>query len=250
MRYPRSRPCRSGSAFLVMAFILFSVLCAAGSAGGETTSPSSPGEYDRPDKDTIHSEVKDILSQPRFNPQKTIGQRFREWLSSLYRGWNPMLGLGTVASWFILIFGGLTLLAILAHLIWTIVIMFGGRSGSKGLSWLRSGGEPADAETYDKLYARMRELSKDGKYREAVGVMMLALVRWLDSVGAVSYHQSKTSGDYVREFPSAFPGRGNFRDFTISFDSIAYGGRPCSQDEYEAMSSSFEQVQADAKNVG
>ena len=76
---------------------------------------------------------------------------------------------------------------------------------------------------------------------------MLALLRWLDRSGLVAFHQSKTNGDYLREYPDNNPAEGTFRRFAVSFDLLIYGGGSCGDDAYRRMAGLFEEVQRYAR---
>ena len=76
---------------------------------------------------------------------------------------------------------------------------------------------------------------------------MLTLLRWLDNAGVVSFHLSKTNGDYVLEYSSRQPGREHFRQFVLAFERVIYGGDVCDQKAFERMTSRFQQVQGYAR---
>lgn len=141
----------------------------------------------------------------------------------------------------------LTLLAILAHIVWTLVMVFRGRSEGRGATWRRSGAAGEQELTYDELLRLMARYVHGGEFRRAIGAMMLALLRRLDAVRIVVFHRSKTNGDYVREFPASGAGRTEFRRFALAFDMIAYGGMRCTPEVFGKMKSLFDQVQANVR---
>jgi len=106
-----------------------------------------------------------------------------------------------------------------------------------------AGGEAS--ASYDDLQARMRVLAAKGAFRPALGVMMVALLRWLDRAGVVKFHASKTNGDYLRDYARARAGAGYFRRFVLAFDAIAYGGVTCGPRTYERMLDLFEEIRHD-----
>ena len=85
-----------------------------------------------------------------------------------------------------------------------------------------------------------------GAYREAVGLLMLALLRRLDETGVLRFDPSKTNGDYVRECRLALPAVGAFPQFVFACDEIIYGGRGCPSDSFERMNSLYERILCDA----
>jgi hypothetical protein len=103
----------------------------------------------------------------------------------------------------------------------------------------RAGGHP---ESYHELRGLMGRLANQGAFREAVSVMMLALVRWLEHLDILRFHHSKTNGDYVREYGAGRWGREDFRRFVIAFDASVYSGAPCGRDAYESLNAIFERT--------
>ncbi|NQT20660.1 MAG: DUF4129 domain-containing protein, partial [Planctomycetes bacterium] len=80
-----------------------------------------------------------------------------------------------------------------------------------------------------------------------IGLMMVALLRWLERADVLRFHQSKTNGDYVREYPQQGPGGGDFRKFALDFDAAVYGGALCDRRSYEHMNIIFERIISDVR---
>ena len=197
--------------------------------------------YERPEPDVIRAETRRILSDPNLAPRRSLW----EWLREKLSGWRLPRGSGVLVRillWGLVIWCVLTLAAILAHLVWTLVIMLRGpRGGSPG-----GAGQPhfriEHTLSYDQLCKRMRGLAEEGRFAEAVGVMMIAVVRWLELKAIVHFHQSKTNGDYVGEYPGARPSRGAFSRFVGAFDSMVYGGEACGEEGYVRMNGIFDRI--------
>ena len=85
-------------------------------------------------------------------------------------------------------------------------------------------------------------LAEKGAFFEAISVMMVALIRLLDSIGVVRFHESKTNGDYVREYPSGLTSRNEFRQFVLIFEQIVYGRFHCDHQTYGQMNFLMEQI--------
>ena len=101
--------------------------------------------------------------------------------------------------------------------------------------------------SYDELIKEMRELAGRGAYRKAIGLMMVALLHWLEKADVLRFHQSKTNGDYVREYPSQHAGEEDFRTFALDFDAAVYGGALCDRRAYEYMNVVFERIISDVR---
>jgi hypothetical protein len=58
----------------------------------------------------------------------------------------------------------------------------------------------------------------------------------------VRFHESKTNGDYIREYPSGYAGRDEFRKFVLMFEQTIYGGLRSSGQIYRQMNSLMEHI--------
>lgn len=210
------------------------------SAVDESTGRSD----ERPANERIQTVVREILSDPRFAPRKSFWQWLSEKLSAwelpdlaLRSGWAGML------VWILTIWCVLALVAVLVHLIWTLVQFMPRRSAGSRTRNGRLRPESVKPLSYEELRSRMVGLAERGAFREAVRAMMVGLVRWLDEAGVLRFHRSKTNGDYVREYPGQRGGHEQFRRFALAFDALIYGGSSCGRTDYGKMLSAFEQIQ-------
>jgi hypothetical protein len=81
-----------------------------------------------------------------------------------------------------------------------------------------------------------RELAANGDHVAASHALYAAVVDGLARGGAITFHSSKTSGDYAREL--ARRGAGNaseFRSFARSFDRVVYGAATVAADDYARL---------------
>lgn len=210
------------------------------SAGGERTGPPD----DRPASERIQTVVGEILSDPRFAPRRS----FWQWLGEKLSAWEfPDLarrsGWLSVLVWILGIWCVLALVAILVHLIWTLVQFMPRRSAGSRTRNGRLRPKSVKPPSYEELRSRMVGLAERGAFREAVREMMVGLVRWLDDAGVLRFHRSKTNGDYVREYHGQRGGHEQFRRFALAFDALIYGGSSCGCTDYGKMLSAFEQIQ-------
>ncbi len=198
--------------------------------------------FDRPNVETIRMYTRQILSDPTLASRKTLWQWFKE----KFGHWDrPRLALGsgwaTLIWSVVLIWCILTLLAILAHLIWTLRLMTGPNRRRQNAT-AGPGSEPVRIISFEELYKIARELAAKGAFSEAISVMMVALLRLLDCASVVGFHQSKTNEDYIREYPSGIGGRNEFRQFVVVVERTVYGRFPCDHQTYWQANSLMERI--------
>ena len=232
--------------FLIAGVVTALVLSglAAGGPRARTTTASAPADYARADAQTIQTHLDKILSDPRFAAHKTLWQ----WLGEkLVRWGGPHLpdAAKRVIGWVVIIWCVLTLLAILAHLAWTIWLLARPQRGSLA-SELPGDGENYENASFEQLWARSAELARTGAFRAAVGLLLVALLRRLDALKVLHFHKSKTNGEYVREYPSQQAGHREFMQFVLAFERSIYGGSEVARSAYDTMTTLAQQVLSDA----
>jgi len=72
-------------------------------------------------------------------------------------------------------------------------------------------------------------LAREGKYREAIRHLYLALLSRLHRDGAIDYDPAKSNWDYFRSFKGRPSALGPFRELTRRFDFAWYGNLEVSQ---------------------
>jgi hypothetical protein len=215
------------------------VLCHAGENTIQKTS-----QFDRPDAEIIKVHTRRILSERNFAPNKT----FMQWLMEKLSRWDkPNLHLGerwgTYILWFVTFWCIFSLIAILIHFIWTISLLI--RSNIKLTGTTRSRNtERLRITSFEELYKMAQELARKNSFREAVSLMMAALLRFLDSINVIHLHDSKTNGDYIRECPLDYACREDFRKFVLMFEQNIYGGFHSSHKIYQQMDSLMEKIRS------
>jgi hypothetical protein len=206
------------------------------------TQVHKAAQFERVDAETIKMHTRQILSDIRFSPRKT----FWQWLIEKLGRWEwPRLGLGTgwtqVVLWVVIFWCILTLAAILIHLIWTILILIPSRAGSSRFR-RHLGSESLGSKSFEELFKIAQELAGNRAFREAIGILMLALLRWLDSGSLIRFHESKTNGDYIREYPTAHPSCKDFKKFVNVFEHTIYGGLQVDGQVYRQMNFLLEHI--------
>ena len=241
--------CRYDCARLGRAGLLAAVLLVipAGAPRLASASQAAPAaQYSRADAETIRREARDILSQQRFKP----GMTFWQWLASRLKSLLgdiegpdlPGLGfVGTILSWVLRVVCLVALLAMIALLLRAFLRLLEGRGGPSAAP-LRQQIRFEDSASYEQLRDRIAQLASSGRFREAISLMMPAMVRYMERLGILSFHQSKTNGDYAREYPSQRPGREGFGRFVRTFDSVVYGQAACGREDYSHVAGLMQQV--------
>ena len=203
---------------------------------------AASGDFERADAQTIRDYTRQIVSDPRFAPRKTFSQGLGEKVSRWDRpdvnvpGWVKM-----AAGWAVITWCLLTLLAILAHAAWTIWMLVG---PARHRAARESGDDsnPYESASFEQLWERAQALAATGAFREAAGVLLVALLRRLDALKVLSFHRSKTNGEYVREYSGHRAGRPEFMQFVATFERTIYGGLEMPGRTYDAMSHLAKQV--------
>lgn len=224
-----------------LALVLFAE--AAAGPRARTTPVSAPADYARADADTVRAHLEGILSDPRFASHKT----FWQWLVEKLSRWGgPRLSpeWGKFIVWAVVAWCVLSLLAILGDLGWTIWLLARPprRDAKPCVSVTTEGYENA---SFEQLWERSAELARTGAFRAAIGVLLVALLRGLDTQKVLHFHKSKTNGEYVREYPGQLVGRRYFVQFIAAFERSIYGGSDVAEPTYETMSTLARQVLTD-----
>ena len=169
-------------------------------------------------------EFADLHADPYATWRLILG-----WLDGLFRRiGNALKGMPEWLFWVIFIWLILTLAAILAHLIYTLVTLLRGtssplRGNAKGG---RIAGELLGIKDldFDTVHAEARRLLAAGDWPAATRYFYVAAILWLDRQGWIAFKKSKTNRDYIDELASRARIQGSFRHLTAAFEPIVYGG--------------------------
>ena len=202
-------------------------------------------QYERPEAQMIKDCTRSILADPQFAPHKT----FAQWLQEKLRRWDrPDIdlprGVGAFLMWAITAWCVLTLLAILIHFGWTVWVLVR-RPQEPGVAAGSDGSTCYEHLSFEQLWHKARELAQRGAFREAAGVLLIALLRRLEAVDVLRFHASKTNGEYLREYPGQSPGRPQFAQFIAMFERSIYGGLEIPGQTYEEMNSLAQRILSD-----
>lgn len=237
---------RVGKLPLILPVLLMASLAAGIAAGGQGPGAEDEPEtsYERPDPEVVRSQVDDILSRPEYSS----GRSFATWLREKLSDWSAdefdlPEWVVTLLFWTLIAWCVITLLAILGHLAWTLTVML---AGSAPVPWFRRGDETTETEgqprTHEYFHRRRANMAENGEFRRALAFTVLSLLLRLDRAGLLSYHDSKTNGDYVGELPEDFPLCSETRDLLLAADRSLYGPAACDRHTYDRLDSSYMRI--------
>jgi hypothetical protein len=177
--------------------------------------------------------IKEVLARPEFadlhsDPYAGWRQVIKWLMSLLSRAGSAIAHLPAWLLWTIIAWMVLVLLAVLAHLIYTLWKVLGGPSDAGGgPSRRHRQGQLLGVSNleFDPVYAEARRLSAAGDWPAATRYYYVAAILWLDRQGAIAFRPSKTNRDYIRELPAPTGLRNLFGRLTDGFERIAYAGQ-------------------------
>jgi hypothetical protein len=195
--------------------------------------------------------VAEVLAQPEFRRVNDESQTWGEWLMEKLKGLVSWLGdklwaLPAWLSWLIVIWMLLTLVAILAHLVYVVISQIGSGPGRR-LEPRRAKGRiyGVHKQNFDAVLAEAHRHIEAGHWVAAVRYFYVAAILWLDRHGKVHFREFKTNHDYIRELTPHAHAQNLFRTLTRSFDLAVYGGQPPTQDTCLAMAAGLESLQCE-----
>jgi hypothetical protein len=181
--------------------------------------------------DSLRQVLDSVFAQPMYqwarpSPFAILGKWWRALLTWLAGLESTQPGL----YWFLFYLMVGLLLAILLHaaIVFARTLRAAHRSSqadpvpaarARGAAWYR---------------AEAVRLAAGGRYPEAMQHDFLGLVLELDQQRLLTYHPSKTPGEYTREVQLTEAGRGAFRDLVAALYRVAFARVPCAPDEFAA----------------
>jgi len=194
--------------------------------------------------------VREVLAEREFvqlrREQKlTWTQRVRQWIVRAVQ-WvdDAFESMPRWLWWTILIWMVLALLAIAAHLTYSLVMaisrpsarrLAAAQEGSFSERWL--GERDLD---YDELNERARRLVAERQFTAAVRYLFVAGLMLLQRGGWIQFHRSKTDGDYLHELRPYPRIRQAMEELTRIFERTAYGDHGASRDQVQTMAAIVE----------
>lgn len=193
-----------------------------------------------PTAQQVQEAVERVYARPEYQEHHGI----REWLAGMMsRVWawiaDKLSAFGELKVshpwiwWLVVGWLVLSVLALLAHLVWTTLqAAKRGEDASPGGATKSRATRPRTAADWEAEAAR---LAAEGRMREAAAALYQALLLRLDSRGAVRFDPSKTPGDYRREARKQPEASKSLNAFLRLFEPVAFGGRRLDAEGWERM---------------
>jgi hypothetical protein len=193
------------------------------------------------DADDARRQARDILDERRYQPAR-VPRPFEgvlEWLGDRLRPIGDLLddllssGVGRVV-----------LLAGLVALVAVVATVIAQRRSRTSVTVRRRGRGGIAEESLDptRLEREADAAEQRGDLERALRLRFRAGLLRLDDVGAIRFRPSLTSGQLARRLRQPA-----FDDLAITFDGVAYGGRPASPDDVRVARERWPRVLAEAR---
>ena len=200
-------------------------------------------------KDQEKARLAAVLRRQEYEekpPQKSLWERFIDWLNSLFSG----IGFGPgQSSWLstiamILIFG--LAAGLLAYIIWKFTPFFGSKATELKLEKSRArivlGERLAPDESAADLLAQAEALARKGELRAAIRKGYIALLCELGERKVLTLAQHKTNHDYLRAVREKRPLLNEMQKLTNSFENHWYGFMPPTANDWTTFRSGYQQT--------
>jgi hypothetical protein len=150
-----------------------------------------------------------------------ILQRFVKWLSKVseWSAQNPS------AARILIIILGIVLIALLAHIGYTVISEFMALRKSNASLDVRNHNLPAlegVADNWNDAFALARTALQSGDLYRAMWITHRILLSVLDIRKAVRFTRWKTNSDYVRECPAGDAAADTLREITDAYERVVY----------------------------
>jgi hypothetical protein len=192
-----------------------------------------------PDDDRIRATLEEISRREEFNPQGWSSPDFT-WLQKFFEWLGTLLDAAPVLFWILLITCIILLVAILAHIIWTVRKVFGGGKGKDGLS-------RAERRRLSAAYLQAANEAADTRaFTEAVRNLFLALVYRFDESGKLHFEPARTNREYLRHFVKQPQLQEPLQVFVDTLDEHWYGMHELPESAYRDCRQRFDTLWQDA----
>lgn len=179
----------------------------------------------------IADTVAAVLRSRDFVAHNTvsIGQLVAEWIWSAVVRFLGFTASHPAVGFVLKLTLGAILLVILARIAYGLLVRY---------SPATLGRQHFDSDRGTDWWHTAQQRASDNDYTGAAHALYLALLGIAARRGLVSLHESKTTGDYLREIrrrPDAID-LPRFADFTRSYETVIYGIGICDQERYTRLS--------------
>ena len=202
------------------------------------------------DIESFHSRtrtaIKEVLAGNEFANMNAdpyiFWRKFLRSIGDFFSRWHvPPWVVWTIVTWLLL-----TLVAILAHLIYTLWKITGAGPGSSPTND-SAFNHPQELLgirdlDFDAIYARTGHLLTAGDWLGAIKYLYVAAILWLDRKGLIAFRSSKTNLDYIRELKARTRVQDMFRQLTFCFEPIVYGGQTATKSTANDMAGTVRRI--------
>ena len=181
-----------------------------------------------PSADEVQGAIREITASGEFASADQGTSSVGEWiLEKLNQLWEWFVEVGQGSPWrFVVVFA--VILAVVA-IVWTVVSRHAPRLRGR----TRSFEERELPMTSEEWFARAAKLAEEGEWRQAASAVYRGSLLILEKRGYLSFHSSKTPGDYIREI-----GRGSGSSavgFIERFQVFSFGAEPPNGRDYRTL---------------
>lgn len=227
--------------FLSMVFLLLAATAAlADDAPEPKPAPAQPAsDY----QNRFREQSAKVLSQSEFN--KLRAEEEDDWslmrtlLKAIASIGKFFANLPGWLYWTLVIWMVLALLAIMAHLIYTLVKLIGASRGGAQSPGQAAAihGELLGVRNLDHqwVFAEANRLAAAGQPEAAIRHFYVGCILWLDRKQHVTFRKSKTNHDYARELAKRPAMASAFTRMTNLFETTAFGEAPATQADCQSM---------------
>jgi hypothetical protein len=201
-------------------------------------------------KDEEKARLEAILRRAEYTekpPEKSLWERFKEWLASLFPSRNPLQP--GQSSWLsfiamILIFG--LAAGVIAYAVSKFLPFFKAKGARRKLEKrgprVVLGERLAPDQTAADLLAEAESLARKGEIRAAIRKGYIALLCELGDRKVLTLAQHKTNHDYLRAVREKRPLLNEMQKLTASFENHWYGAAPASPDDWTTFRTGYQQT--------
>jgi hypothetical protein len=204
-------------------------------AGQNVISPASPEPQPQIDHAQARATIAEVLARPEFanlhSDPYAFTRRLMRWIiSGLDALTSALRRQPAWVFWLIITWMVVALLAILAHLVYTLWRVV---SAASGVSRSAAAGRRPQGELlgireleFEPVYAEALRLLAAGDWLTATKYLYVAAILWLHRQGWISFRPSKTNRDYLAELRARPKLQSSYRRLTEIFEPVVYGGQP------------------------
>lgn len=198
-----------------------------------------------PAPEAIENAAKEIFASPEFRNQKDY---LAQWIESIL---NKLFG-NTVIKNDAYTFTAFLVMVITISIIGALIIFIIYHLSNKlvrNTHLYDKAPETVkdDRLTFDRTLINAREAAQKEYYSTAIKWLFISVLLILQEQSFITIHPSKTNRQYMKELVgNNSPHTGIFKKLSEQFNSIRYGGREATIDDYNSWLNDINQIKADS----